>query len=375
VGGELGWRDTDPDMTRTASSPKHAPRSTPTMAPASDAAALPSPAEWRAMIAPYQQPDHAKAAWQVVNSHGSYLLVWLAMIAAWQVAWWLALPLAFVAAGLLVRIFIVSHDCGHGSFTRSRVVNSVLGFVSGVLTFVPFRHWTSEHAEHHRTSGDLDRRGVGDIWTMTLDEYVQASRTRRVLYRLSRNPFILFVLAPLPVFVLYQRFATKGVPWRDRLSVWATNIAIVGMIAGMIWAMGLVPFLVLQGTATLVSGAAGMWLFYVQHQHEDAYWRRTGEWNYTAAALVGSSFYRLPRVLQWFTGNIGFHHIHHLDSRIPNYHLEACHRSQPLFQRVKPMGLRQSWRSASLVLWDEARGRLVDFREARRIRLLRTRAA
>jgi len=325
----------------------------------------PSPAEWRALVEPYQRPDNGKAFWQVVNSHGSYFLLWAIMIWAWSVAWWLAVPLAIIGAGLSVRIFIISHDCGHGSFSSSRWVNSLLGFVSGVLTFTPFRHWTTEHATHHRTSGDLDRRGSGDIWTMTVDEYIEAPRMRRLLYRLSRNPFILFVLAPLPIFLIYQRFTTRGYSWRDRLSVWFTNLGIAAIAWTMITQVGLWQYVVLQGTITFVSCSLGLWLFYVQHQHEAAYWRRNGEWDFTAAALDGSSFYRLPRVLQWFTGNIGFHHVHHLNSRIPNYHLEACHRAHDAFRNVPQLTLVRSFRAARLVLWDEAAGKLVGFREAR----------
>lgn len=320
------------------------------------------------MVEPYQHPDDRRALWQVVNSHGSYILVWALMIMAWQVAWWLALPLAVVGTGLLVRIFIISHDCGHGSFSSSRTANSIVGFISGVLTFTPYRHWTAEHAQHHRTSGDLDRRGTGDIWTMTVDEYVEAPRMRRLLYRLSRNPFILFVLAPLPIFLVYQRFAARGSAWRDRLSVWWTNLAIVGVAAAMIWAVGLVPYLVLQGTMTFLSCSLGLWLFYVQHQYEDTYWKRGEDWSYTAAALDGSSYLRLPRVLQWFTGNIGFHHVHHLNPRIPNYHLEACHRSHEVFSGVPHLTLKQGLFASQLVLWDEARGKLVSFGEARRRR-------
>lgn len=329
---------------------------------------LPTPAEWREMVAPYQRPDDRRALWQVLNSHGAYVLAWVAMIAAWQVAWWLALPIAIVATGLLVRIFIIGHDCGHGSFSSSRTANTVIGFVSGVLTFTPYRHWASEHAQHHRTSGDLDRRGTGDIWTMTVDEYVSAPRLRRLLYRLSRDPFILFVLAPMPIFLVYQRFAARGSSWRDRLSVWWTNLAIVGVAAAMIWGVGLWPYVVLQGTMTFLSCSLGLWLFYVQHQHEAAYWARREEWSYTAAALDGSSYLKLPRILQWFSGNIGFHHVHHLDPRIPNYHLEECHRSQAVFREVKPLGFVAGLRCTTLVLWDETRGKLVGFREARQRR-------
>lgn len=325
----------------------------------------PTPAEWSRLLAPYQRPDDKRAWLQVLTSHGAYLAVSVLMYMAWDVAWWLALPLALLAGGLLIRVFIIFHDCGHGSFSSSRRMQAVLGFISGVLTFTPYRHWSSEHERHHRTSGDLDRRGVGDIWTMTVREYRTATPMKRLLYRLSRQPLILFVLAPLPIFVIYQRFATRGCTSAERRGVWATNIAIVALAAVMIWTVGWLPYLVLQGTATAVSGASGLWLFYVQHQYEDTYWRKNGDWDYTQAALAGCSYYKLPRLLQWFTGNIGFHHVHHLNPRVPNYALEECHRKLPIFGHVPVLTLRTSLRSASLALWDEVGERLVSFREAR----------
>jgi omega-6 fatty acid desaturase (delta-12 desaturase) len=326
---------------------------------------LPTPAEWSRLLAPFQKPDNRKALWQVLTSHGAYLAIWALMIYAWSVAWWLALPLAVIAGGLLIRVFIIFHDCGHGSFSSSRRLNALLGYVSGVLTFTPYRHWSGEHERHHRSSGDLDRRGVGDIWIMTVREYRQATPRQRWLYRLSRNPIVLFGLAPLPVFLFYQRFATGNCPAEDRRAVWWTNLGIVLVAAAMIWAFGWLPYLVLQGMATAVSGAAGLWLFYVQHQYEDAYWRRNTEWDYTQAALAGCSYYRLPRVLQWFTGNIGFHHVHHLNPRVPNYRLEDCHRQLAIFGSVPVLTLRKSLRSARLALWDEASQRLISFREQR----------
>jgi omega-6 fatty acid desaturase (delta-12 desaturase) len=324
-----------------------------------------TPAEWTRALAPFQRPSNARALLQVLTSHGAYLLTWVLMIYAWSIAWWLALPLAVLAGGLLIRIFIIFHDCGHGSFSTSRRANAVLGFISGVLTFTPYRHWNNEHERHHRSSGDLDRRGVGDIWTLTVAEYRASSPLRRLLYRLSRHPLVLFGLAPLPIFVGYQRLTTRGATQRERKAVWATNFTILALCAGMIWLVGWLPFLVLQGTATMISGATGLWLFYVQHQYEGVYWSRNAEWNYTRAALEGCSFYKLPRVLQWFTGNIGFHHVHHLNPRIPNYRLEACHNANAFLREVPTLSLRASLRSASLALWDEASERLVSFREAR----------
>jgi omega-6 fatty acid desaturase (delta-12 desaturase) len=284
------------------------------------------------------------------------------------VSWWLAVPLAVLAAGFQVRIFIISHDCGHGSFFPSRRANEILGFITGVMTFTPFYHWRWEHALHHASSSDLDQRGKGDVWTLTVQEYLEASRWKRFAYRLARNPMVLFGLAPLFLFLIKMRFPAPGAPRRERNSVAWTNLAILGLAVGLSWIFGLWTYLLLQLIVTMVAGSAGIWLFYVQHQFEGVYWERSADWDYTTAALKGSSFYKLPKVLQWFSGNIGFHHIHHLSPRIPNYHLEKCHRAEPLFQTVKPVTFFASFKSLTFRLWDEQRQRLVGYRVLRAMR-------
>jgi acyl-lipid omega-6 desaturase (Delta-12 desaturase) len=271
------------------------------------------------------------------------------------------LPLALVAAGLVVRIFIIFHDCGHGSFLKSRRANDLIGFVTGVLTLTPYHHWRWEHSIHHASSGHLDKRGTGDIFTMTVEEYLKASRWKRLGYRLARNPFILFVIAPLYLFLIRQRFSSAKANKRERHSVYWMNLAILGMATGMSLMFGLKAYLIIQLIITATAGAAGVWLFYVQHQFDGVYWERGEEWDFTEAALEGSSFYKLPKVLQWFSGNIGFHHIHHLSARIPNYNLERCHKADPLFQTVKPVTFFQSFRSLTFRLWDEQRRKLVGF--------------
>jgi omega-6 fatty acid desaturase (delta-12 desaturase) len=285
-----------------------------------------------------------------------------------KVSWWLTLPLALLAAGFLVRVFIIFHDCGHGSFFPSRRANDILGVITGVLTFTPYFHWRWEHALHHSTSGDLDRRGTGDVWTLTVQEYLEASRWKRFAYRLARNPVILFGVAPFFMFFIKMRFPAAKADRRERHSVAWTNLGIVAMAAGMGWVFGLEAYLLLQMLIVLVAGSAGLWLFYVQHQFEGVYWERNEAWDYCTAALKGSSFYKLPKVLQWFSGNIGFHHIHHLSPRIPNYHLEKCHRAEPLFQTVKPVTLFASLKSLTFRLWDERRQRLVGYRVLRAMR-------
>ena len=306
-----------------------------------------------------------RARWQVANSFVPYALLWVAMVYALHISYWLMLPLAILAAGFLARIFIIFHDCGHGSFFQSKRANHTVGAVAGLLNLTPFRHWRWQHALHHGTAGDLDRRGAGDIWTLTVQEYLQSTRWRRFAYRLTRNPMVLFVIAPLYVFVIHHRFAVATAPKRERQSVWRTNLSLAAIALLMSLAIGLKAFLLIQLTVVAFSGAAGLWLFYVQHQFEGVYWSRGKEWDYTAAALEGSSFYKLPKVLQWFTGNIGFHHIHHLSPRIPNYHLQRCHDADPFFKTIKPVTLLASFKSLTYRLWDEQRHRFVGFRDLR----------
>lgn len=315
----------------------------------------------RAVLAKYQQPSPARAMWQIANTLVPYGIVWYAMYLLTEVSLWLTMPLAVIAGALLVRVFIIFHDCGHGSFFRSRWANELTGFLAGVLTFTPFHQWHREHAIHHGNSGRLDRRGTGDIWTLTVQEYLDATRWKRLCYRLARNPVVLLVLAPLTIFVFVQRVPSRGAPRRARHSVWWMNLALLGAVSGMSWLFGAVDYLVIQLVTLMVAGAAGIWLFYVQHQFEGVYWERGSVWNPVAAALQGSSYYKLPRLLQWFTGNIGFHHIHHLGPGIPNYHLQACHESDAAFQRIRPVTLRSSLGSMALRLWDESQGRLVGY--------------
>ncbi len=329
---------------------------------------LPPIAEWKRVIAPYQEPSTWRALVQLADTLGPLAALWYLMSLCLAVSLWLALPLAVLAGLLLVRVFIFFHDCGHGSFFRSRLANDVTGFVAGVLTFTPYYHWRWQHAQHHATAGHLDQRGTGDVWTMTVQEYLEASRWKRLAYRLARNPFVLFVLAPLYLFVIRQRIPSARASRRERHSVWWMNLAVAAMVLAMGAWLGFVPYLVLQLVAIGVAGASGVWLFYVQHQFEDAYWERGEDWDYTAAALQGSSFYELPRALRWLSGNIGYHHIHHLSPRVPNYHLERCHHSARMFEDVESIKLLRSLKSMRLHLWDEGLRRLVSFRHARRQR-------
>jgi acyl-lipid omega-6 desaturase (Delta-12 desaturase) len=315
----------------------------------------------------FQTPSVWRGLWQLVNSFVPYLLLWVAMVYALTVSYWLVLPLAILASGFLARIFIIFHDCGHGSFFQSKRANRITGILAGLLNLTPYQHWRWQHALHHGTSGDLDRRGSGDIWMLTVQEYLESNRLKRVAYRLARNPVVLFVVAPLYIFVVHHRFASAAAPPRERQSVRRTNLALLAVTLLMSVVMGLRTFLLIQLTMSALAGALGLWLFYVQHQFEGVHWARNKEWDYTSAALQGSSFYKLPKILQWFTGNIGFHHIHHLSPRIANYHLELCHDADPYFTRIKPVTLLASFKSLTYRLWDEQRQRFVGFSDLRTV--------
>ena len=325
----------------------------------------PGVAAWKDKVLEFQTPSLWRALWQLVDTLGLYALLWYLAYRSLAVSDWLALPLAILAGGVLVRVFIIFHDCGHGSFFKAKWANDVIGFITGMLTFTPYYHWRWEHAIHHASAGNLDKRGTGDVWTMTVQEYLDASRWLRFRYRLARNPLVLFLIAPLTLFVVLQRFPSRAANPRERMSVYWMDLAIVGMMAGMSALLGLKAYLLIQLVVIAVASGAGLWMFYVQHQFEDVHWERGDEWDFTAAALQGSSYYKLPKILQWFTGNIGFHHIHHLSARIPNYNLERCHRELQLARNVRPITFLSSLKSLSLRLWDEEHKRLVGYREMR----------
>ena len=324
-------------------------------------------AAWKAIVAKYQKPSAWRALWQIVNTVVPYAGVWYLMHVCLAISWWLVVPLAVLAGGLLVRVFIIFEDCGHGSFFKSRGANDLVGFLSGILTFTPYYHWRWEHSIHHSSSGHLDKRGTGDVWTMTVQEYLESSRWKKFSYRLARNPIVLFVIAPLFLFLISQRIPSSKASRRERHSVYAMNFCILGMALLLGFIFGFNDYLLIQLIIIMVAGSAGVWLFYVQHQFEGVYWERGEDWSFVAAALEGSSFYKLPRILQWFSGNIGFHHIHHLSPRIPNYNLEKCHQADPLFQEVKPITLLSSLKSFNFRFWDEQRRQLIGYRRFRQL--------
>ena len=329
----------------------------------------PTNAAWRAAVAPFQKADTRRSVWQLINSAVPYAILLILMYFSLAVSYWLTLALAVFASGFMVRLFIIFHDAGHGSFFNSQRANDVTGIITGIVTFTPYYAWRHSHAIHHATSGDLDRRGVGDVWTMTVAEYVAAPRLKRAVYRFFRFPLVTIGLGPLFMFLISHRLydvSTTGA--REKHSVVYTNLALLLIVVVAALTIGLDKYILIQLPIVWIGGAAGVWMFYVQHQFEGMVWERHDKWNYVEAALEGSSFYKLPKVLQWFTGNIGFHHIHHLSPRIPNYYLEQCHKSDPLFQAVNPLTLRSSLKSLSLRLWDEQQQRLVGFGGIKQLR-------
>jgi omega-6 fatty acid desaturase (delta-12 desaturase) len=323
---------------------------------------------WRRVVDPYTGPDARRASFQVVTTLGSLAVVMVAARAAMAVSPLLVIALLLPMAGLLVRTFIIMHDCAHGSFFASRRANDVIGFFTGVVTLTPFVKWRRDHALHHASSGDLDRRGNGDVPTLTVREYLARSPAARFRYRLLRQPALLLFGGPL-YLALSQRFSgrTKAVARSAQFtSVWLTNASIVLLLALALWAVGWRTVLVVYVIPYYLAAMAGVWLFYVQHQFEDAYWAPHDEWDYLDAALHGSTHLRLPPVLQWFTGSIGLHHVHHAAPKIPNYRLQLCHDENALFQRSPIVTMWSGMAALRLSLWDETRGRMVRFRDVTR---------
>jgi omega-6 fatty acid desaturase (delta-12 desaturase) len=317
---------------------------------------------WRDAVKKYQDPDIRKSIWQLINTLVPYFLLWVGMILVIDYSYWLVLPMALLAGGLLVRIFIFFHDCGHYSFFKSAKANHTLGSLMGILVFTPYYHWRQSHAVHHATAGNLDKRGEGDVWTMTVEEFLEAPRWKRMFYRIYRNPWIMFGVGPLLTFLVLHRIPSKSFGKREQNSIHWTNAALIGVALIMSWAIGFKNYFLIQLPIIWVASTAGVWLFYVQHQFEGVYWERAKDWDFVKAGLEGSSYYELPKVLQWFSGSIGFHHIHHLSPRIPNYLLEKCHRENPIFQ-IMPIKLMSSLKSLNFRLWDEKERKLVDFNQ------------
>ncbi|HVX39275.1 MAG TPA: fatty acid desaturase [Gemmatimonadaceae bacterium] len=326
--------------------------------------ARPAAADWRRLVEPYTGPDTRRAAVQLLTTLGLLAANGAAIHAATSRSLVVATLLALPMAGLLVRTFILMHDCAHGSFFASRAMNDGVGFVTGVLTLTPFAQWRRDHALHHASSGDLDRRGHGDVPTLTVREYLARSPGARRAYRLIRHPLVLLLGGPLHL-AIGQRLRGRSLATgpTQAASVWLANVAIAALLAIAFLTVGWKTVVFAYALPYYLAAMAGVWLFYVQHQFEDAYWAPHGEWDYVDAALRGSSHLRLPAVLQWFTGSIGLHHVHHVAPRIPNYRLQSCHDANALFAQSPVVTLRSGTAALRLALWDEDRGRLVRFRD------------
>jgi acyl-lipid omega-6 desaturase (Delta-12 desaturase) len=334
----------------------------------SNVASTTEKSRWQEVVARYASPDLRRSLWMVVNTMVPFISLWILMILSVRISYLLTLLLAFPTAGFMMRTFIIFHDCGHGSFFKSRRANDAMGIITGLINFTPYHRWRHEHAIHHATAGDLDRRGVGDVYTMTVREYLEAPWWKRFGYRVFRNPVAMFLFGPLIVFVFVQRIPVPGLGRRELASVWWTNLALAAIIGSVCWAIGWQTYLLVQLPVMILGAGAGVWMFYVQHNFDPTYWERQDEWQFVKAGLDGSSFYKLPTVLQWFTGNIGFHHIHHLSPKIPNYKLPQCYKENSIFH-IKPMTLLFSLKSLRLRLWDEEQRIMVGWNALKGYRL------
>jgi len=321
--------------------------------------------KWQAIVAKYAYPETWRSLWQVANSVIPFFALWYLAYRSLEVGYWLSLLITIPTAGFMVRTFIIFHDCCHGSFFRTPLANDRMGLLLGLIVFTPYYEWKHDHAIHHATAGDLDRRGIGDVYTMTVEEYLAAPWYRKFSYRIMRNPAILFTIGAVLVFGVFHRFWRAESGKRERNSVVWTNIALFAFIGWTVYQIGLLPWLMIQLPVMLMGCGAGVWLFYVQHNFEPTYWERHQDWQFFKAGMDGSSFYKLPKLLQWFTGNIGFHHIHHLSPKIPNYKLEQCHKENPIFQ-IEPLTLRDSLKSLFFRLWDEKEKMLVGWKALRK---------
>ncbi|MEJ2594438.1 MAG: fatty acid desaturase [bacterium] len=317
---------------------------------------------WQKVITKYNRPDLSKSTWQLINSLGGYLALWVLMVFTLSISFWLTLPLIFIAAGFLIRVFIIFHDCGHGSFFASRKMNVIVGKVCGILAFTPYDRWTDNHRNHHKNVGNLDKRGEGDVWTLTVREYQERTAWQKFTYRLFRHPLFLILIGGPFNFLVLHRFTARRMTKKQKTNIYFTNVILLFLATGVSLWIGWQTFLLIQVPVVSLAAVGGIYLFYLQHQYDDVIWRRNEDWDYQELALHGSSFFKLPAVLRWFTGNIGFHHVHHLGPTIPNYNLLKCHEENPLFHEVEPITLFKSLHSLKLRLWDEERQQIVSFR-------------
>ncbi|TKD68239.1 fatty acid desaturase [Pseudalkalibacillus hwajinpoensis] len=321
--------------------------------------------ELKKSVSPFAKPDTVAGVRQLLNTLLPFLLLWFLAYQSLSLSAWLAVPLAMIAGGFVVRIFIIFHDCTHGSFFKSQKANRIVGTITGIITMFPFEKWKREHNIHHATSGNLDKRGTGDIWVMTVEEYAAASIWGRLAYRLYRNPIVMFGLGPIYLFLITNRFNRKDAKRKERMSTYITNASIIVIYSLLILAIGWEAFLIIQLPILYVAGSLGIWLFYVQHQFEDSYFEDETEWDFVKAAVDGSSYYKLPKILQWVSGSIGYHHVHHLSPRVPNYNLEKAHESTPPLHKATTITLLSSLESIRFRLYDTKNKTFVSFKEVK----------
>lgn len=318
-------------------------------------------------VLPFTKSKLKISIFQLFNTLGPFFLLWFLAYKSLSISIWLSLVFSILASGFIIRIFIIFHDCTHYSFFQSNKANRIVGTLTGIITLFPYTKWQRNHAIHHATSSNLDKLGVGDVWIMTVDEYIEASRFKRLQYRFYRNPIVLFFLGPFLLYLVTNRINRKGAPWKERLNTYITNMSIVAIYGTLIWLIGWQSFLLVQFPIIFIAGSLGIWLFYVQHQFEDSYFEKEEDWNFVKAAVEGSSYYKLPKVLQWITGNIGYHHVHHLSPRIPNYHLQKAHESTPPLKHATTITLKSSLQAISFRLYDEANKQFITFKEVKPI--------
>lgn len=317
-------------------------------------------------VAPYAKSDTKKSIVQIVNTIVPLFALWVLGFILSGISIWASVGVALVAAGFIVRTFIIFHDCTHSSFFSSRKANDVVGFFTGILTTFPYEKWKYEHTVHHASSGNLEKRGIGDIEMMTVDEYVQASPMQRLVYRCTRNPFVMFLLGPLYLIFYVSRFNRRGAKSKERVNTYLTTALMVTIWSLLIYFFGIGAFLGVIGVSTFVAAVFGIWLFYIQHTYEETYFEHDPQWDYVKAAMEGSSFYKLPTVLKWMTGNIGFHHIHHFAPRVPNYHLERVHAGMDMLRnRVTTITLWSSLKCIRFRLYDVQNRKYVTFRDVK----------
>jgi omega-6 fatty acid desaturase (delta-12 desaturase) len=329
---------------------------------------LPETQRLPGVLARYRDPKLAWSLTEIAVTLAPLVALWAAMWALMHVSYWLTLALALPAAGFLVRLFLIQHDCGHGAFFRHRAINDWVGRVFGIVTLTPYDYWKRTHATHHATAGNLDRRGLGDIVTLTVGEYLALSWPKRLRYRLYRHPLVMFGVGPTYLFLLQHRapLGLMSAGWQPWLSTMSTNLGGAVVVALLMWLIGPAPFLLIHGPIFVLAATIGVWLFYVQHQFENTRWAHEAQWSLPEAALHGSSYYDLPMVLRWFSANIGVHHVHHLSSRIPFYRLREVLRDYPELGTISRVTLWQSLRCVNYTLWDEDAQRLISFGALRR---------